>query len=109
MRLFCPKCKMRHVDEFDAVTGIDWRLNPHRTHLCAGCGHKWRPSEKDTVGVDDFEMQMIMYHVNRRRWDNVQWVTLIFFSIIALIGVAAVAAGSEWLRYTAWKGLGWVK
>lgn len=33
--LYCPRCGVNHVDE-----GV-WATRPHRTHLCANCGHEW--------------------------------------------------------------------
>jgi hypothetical protein len=45
MELFCPKCEVQHIDSGE------WATKLHRTHLCAGCGHLWRPSEHPTVGV----------------------------------------------------------
>lgn len=46
MALRCPACDLLHIDEGE------WATRPHRTHLCSGCGHEWRPSERPTVGVD---------------------------------------------------------
>lgn len=51
MHLDCPKCGLEHVDTLDPATGIDWSTRPHRTHLCLGCGHLFKPSEHYTVGV----------------------------------------------------------
>lgn len=53
VRTSCPTCGKVHVDDGD------WRLRPHRTHLCVddnkgrGCGAKWRVSGIDspTAGV----------------------------------------------------------
>lgn len=28
-----------------------WTNPPHRSHLCAGCGHVWRPADVPTNGV----------------------------------------------------------
>jgi hypothetical protein len=42
----CPDCGLLHLD-----VGA-WRDRPHRTHLCAGCGRLWRPSEGHTRGVE---------------------------------------------------------
>lgn len=47
MILFCPSCGYQHVD---APKG-DWTNPPHRSHLCAGCGHVWRPADIPTEGV----------------------------------------------------------
>jgi predicted RNA-binding Zn-ribbon protein involved in translation (DUF1610 family) len=69
MILFCPACGNQHVDREedhkpdclssrigpvpDAThcTCDRWANPPHRSHLCAGCGHIWRPSDVRTVGV----------------------------------------------------------
>lgn len=44
--LFCPKCNLQHIDKGVYATRV------HRSHLCAGCGHVWRPFDKATVGVE---------------------------------------------------------
>lgn len=51
MQLKCPACQLQHIDTLDAATGIDWATRPHKTHLCLGCDHLWRPREYPTVGV----------------------------------------------------------
>lgn len=62
MVLFCPECGMQHIDapesEQRAVMGnasvlmkAGWTNPPHRSHLCAGCGHIWRPADVPTNGV----------------------------------------------------------
>lgn len=48
MLLFCPKCRVQHVD---AVEGDAWTNPPHRSHLCHACGHIWRPADLPTVGI----------------------------------------------------------
>ncbi len=45
MVLHCPECAHPHVDLGE------WATKPHRIHLCASCGHEWRPSFYCTVGV----------------------------------------------------------
>lgn len=47
MVLHCPACGLQHVD---AATPT-WPNDPHRSHLCAGCGHIWRPADVPTNGV----------------------------------------------------------
>lgn len=48
---------MQHIDApeslpFGNVPRIgDWHNPPHRSHLCAGCGHIWRPADVATNGV----------------------------------------------------------
>jgi len=44
MILHCPKCGLQHVDEPDERTP-GWENPPHRSHLCHGCGHIWRPAD----------------------------------------------------------------
>lgn len=59
MVLHCPKCGMQHIDRRNTPEdGADWNdpeiawLNPpHRSHLCHGCGHIWRPADVPTNGV----------------------------------------------------------
>lgn len=59
MVLHCPKCGMQHIDRRDTPEdGADWNdpeiawtNPPHRSHLCAGCGHIWRPADVPTNGV----------------------------------------------------------
>ena len=63
MVLYCPKCGTQHIDapESDddyrnkhlALGGFDnqWTNPPHKSHLCHGCGHIWRPSDTPTNGV----------------------------------------------------------
>ena len=64
--LHCPACGMQHIDrpgdhryyndtpEAKAAReqiGIDWPNKQHRSHLCHGCGHIWRPADVPTNGV----------------------------------------------------------
>ncbi len=64
MVLFCPACGVQHVDEPEqavlkyggsgasVITNPDrWTNPPHRSHLCASCGHIWRPADVPTNGV----------------------------------------------------------
>jgi hypothetical protein len=66
MVLHCPKCGLQHIDREEpphtehTVIGGDiaevevapgWANPPHRSHLCAGCGHIWRPADVPTTGV----------------------------------------------------------
>lgn len=64
MVLHCPKCGRQHIDAPDGephlnVARIDedasitepWDNPPHRSHLCHGCGHIWRPADVPTNGV----------------------------------------------------------
>lgn len=54
--LFCPHCKLQHVDEGK------WKTKPHRTHACVdnvlgkGCGKPFTPSAHRTVGVQQNEL-----------------------------------------------------
>lgn len=75
MILWCPACGSQHVDkeeehkpdcmslkigpEPDAThCNCDrWTNPPHRSHLCAACGHVWRPSDVRTVGVAEIASQ----------------------------------------------------
>ncbi len=64
MVLHCPKCGVQHIDAPDReddpsmlAVGIThkafdgWTNPPHRSHLCHGCGHIWRPADVPTNGV----------------------------------------------------------
>lgn len=58
MILFCPSCGLQHIDapEYEGVNHEDgsasmWDNPPHRSHLCHGCGHIWRPADVATEGV----------------------------------------------------------
>lgn len=78
MVLHCPACGLQHIDARDCVfdhfdppgseTPPDeyaeriremqewerthtWNNPPHRSHLCRGCGHVWRPADVPTNGV----------------------------------------------------------
>jgi hypothetical protein len=73
MVLFCPDCGLQHIDAPEpimmappgfehAYTALGativgemnpgrWRNPPHRSHLCVGCGHIWRPADVPTNGV----------------------------------------------------------
>jgi hypothetical protein len=60
MVLHCPSCGVQHIDksEHDPYPafgpGMDqerWLNPPHRSHLCHGCGHIWRPADVATTGV----------------------------------------------------------
>lgn len=69
MILWCPACGSQHVDREEehkpecmslkigpepdpSHCNCDrWANPPHRSHLCAGCGHIWRPSDVYTEGV----------------------------------------------------------
>lgn len=47
MVLYCPICGLQHIDAPSAY----WTNPPHRSHLCAGCGHIWRAADVPTNGV----------------------------------------------------------
>lgn len=60
MVLFCPACGKQHIDapaDCPDSPGIcecrapHWTNPPHRSHLCHGCGHIWRPADVPTNGV----------------------------------------------------------
>jgi hypothetical protein len=62
MVLHCPVCGVQHIDapepmnyKADAdncsVVESHWCNPPHRSHLCHGCGHVWRPADVPTNGV----------------------------------------------------------
>lgn len=64
MVLHCPKCGLQHIDAPEQIdrrlAAIDppaawamdpWKNEPHRSHLCHGCGHIWRPADVPTNGV----------------------------------------------------------
>jgi hypothetical protein len=49
MVLHCPACGLQHIDAPEPEN--NWINPPHRSHLCHGCGHKWRPADVATNGV----------------------------------------------------------
>lgn len=56
MVLHCPACGLQHIDAPDnrhylPGTAEEWTNPPHRSHLCHGCGHVWRPADVPTNGV----------------------------------------------------------
>lgn len=48
MLLYCPACGAQHID---AAEDEQWGNPPHRSHLCHGCKHVWRPADVPTNGV----------------------------------------------------------
>ena len=50
MVLHCPACGLQHIDGPDERTP-GWTNAPHRSHMCHGCGHIWRPADVATNGV----------------------------------------------------------
>lgn len=58
MVLFCRACGKQHIDRDEGqhmgphAGPSVWRNQPHRTHLCHGCGHRWRPADVPTNGVE---------------------------------------------------------
>lgn len=60
MVLHCPACGMQHIDKADEIDPYPtpekdaawWGNPPHRSHLCRGCGHIWRPADVPTNGVE---------------------------------------------------------
>jgi hypothetical protein len=73
MILHCPACGMQHVDAPESGSRIlyadepindqshgtlpGWANPPHRSHLCSGCGHIWRPADVPTNGVAAIKTQ----------------------------------------------------
>lgn len=73
MILHCPACGLQHIDKDNSdevrikaaergfvhgsrdwenfVEENEWENPPHRSHLCDGCGHIWRPADVPTNGV----------------------------------------------------------
>lgn len=60
MVLHCPKCGTQHIDMPEDCPDSPgrcecrrphWKNPPHRSHLCHGCGHIWRPADVPTNGV----------------------------------------------------------
>src|SRR6266850_2195660 len=47
--LFCPRCGAQHIDYPDPDR--QWENPPHRTHQCAVCEYRWRPSDIATNGI----------------------------------------------------------
>lgn len=68
MVLYCPSCGLQHIDEPEhghLISGgpnagrvrAGWSNPPHRSHLCHGCGHIWRPADVPTNGVSAVKTQ----------------------------------------------------
>lgn len=61
MILHCPACGMQHIDAQEItdvaalMSEVTWTNPPHRSHLCAGCGHIWRPADVATEGVREIQ------------------------------------------------------
>jgi hypothetical protein len=66
MILHCPNCGEQHIDapepagplREDGLPGASWPAwtnPPHRSHLCHGCGHIWRPADVPTNGVAEIK------------------------------------------------------
>lgn len=72
MVLHCPRCCLQHIDAPDIPDtepcpccdgrsagcpecAARWTNPPHRTHLCQGCGWKWRPADVPTNGVRELK------------------------------------------------------
>lgn len=55
MVLHCPACGQQHIDapeeHWNREFLYGWENPPHRSHLCHGCGHIWRPADVPTNGV----------------------------------------------------------
>lgn len=70
MILHCPECHAQHIDRPDdpdsdaarlerhrAANSVRnpvanvWTNPPHHKHLCASCGHLWKPANVNTNGV----------------------------------------------------------
>lgn len=72
MVLHCPACGVQHIDAAEPIRMAPpeapdmsalgssirgelnpsrWKNPPHRSHLCHGCGHIWRPADVPTNGV----------------------------------------------------------
>ena len=56
MVLHCPACGLQHIDASEPPVEFEpgaaqWSNPPHRSHLCHGCGHIWRPADVPTNGV----------------------------------------------------------
>lgn len=67
MILHCPACGEQHIDAEDHCEECPggscmcvkqaerWTNPPHRSHLCHGCGHIWRPADVPTNGVAEIK------------------------------------------------------
>jgi hypothetical protein len=108
MVLYCPACGMQHVDAPSPCrTDIEctlagecyyekagmpkgctkWNNPPHRSHLCAGCGHVWRPADVATNGVATTKTQ---------GWNDSKKV-----ANAAYAGLAVVDPGESWFQRVA--------
>lgn len=53
MLLYCPRCEKQHIDAPEPEK--QWSNPPHATHTCKGCGLLWRPSNRNTTGIEKLE------------------------------------------------------
>lgn len=93
MILHCPACGLQHIDKADdeflepsntpmpsrRLTAQHWSNPPHRSHLCHGCGHVWRPSDVHTNGVaairskgvnDSAPVKPVQYYPTINEWER---------------------------------------
>lgn len=84
MILFCPDCGLQHVDAPDEARG--WTNAPHRTHLCHGCGHHFRPADVPTNGVADIETRGAV----EKAFDRIRGRTSVAVENEALLGLLNV-------------------
>lgn len=64
MVLYCPECGKQHIDEPSGASG--WTNPPHRSHLCAFCGCRWRPADIATNGVREIKTKGLFDSWNSR-------------------------------------------
>lgn len=92
MILFCPACGLQHIDHDERPSDREWAAQsagdrevqywsnpPHRSHLCHGCGHIWRPSDVHTNGVaairskgvnDSPALKPVQYYPTISEWER---------------------------------------
>lgn len=117
MLLFCPSCGKQHIDApEDIVTDASrlachreeshyrvykpWGNPPHRSHLCHGCGHIWRPSDTHTNGVLTIRSKGVTDSPFRSPTHSLQDFTMSAPTSSESAGFIVVAVGSA-------KGSGW--
>lgn len=110
--LFCPNCKLQHLDVGE------WHERPHRTHLCettplgykTGCGHEWQQLAFPTRGVPFVNSELaqaaiapILMGMARRRigaelneWDQFEFMGF----AIGVFGVPFDQATALFARWT---------
>lgn len=69
--IYCPRCLTQHVDKPEPDKG--WTNPPHATHTCKFCGLRFRPSNRNTNGVEDLPILEPHHEESMHNCDPKQW------------------------------------